>query len=217
MASITLSTVRTAIRERGDFPRSKLHTDAFIDREIQAAWTALHRVVEEVHEGFWDKESTLSTVAGQAYVALPADFRKLKAVDRLDGTEYLPLRPLSIGDRHRYGQTRDEPEAFRLTERGLDLFPTPIAVYTLRVIYSRKVTALGAAAVEVDEEWQDFVIWKAIVALAASQERPTGEYEREMQRAEMAIRSGASGRNQTEPEYLILREYGSPWDWGGGW
>lgn len=211
MATITLSSVRTAIRERGDFPRSRKFTDDFIDREAQAAWTALHRIVEEVHEGYFDKEGSLSTVADQAYVALPADFRKLKGLDILDSGEYAELRQLSIGDRHRYGAEADKPHAYRLTERGIDLYPTPNAVYTLRVIYARKVTALSASEVTVDEEWQDYVIWKAIIAIAASQERPTGEYEREMGRAEMAIRGGASGRRQAEPEYVPLREYGPDW------
>lgn len=216
MASITLTSVRAAIRERGDFPASKKFTSDFVDREAQAAWTALHRVVEEVHEGWWDKEGTLATVANQAYVLLPADCRKVKGVDILDGTEYRELRQLSIGERHRYGQTADEPDAYRLTERGIDLYPTPNAVYTLRLIYARKVLPLSAVAVEVDEEWQDFVVWKAIIAIAASQERPTTEYEREMQRAEAAIRAGASGRRQAEPEYLVLREYAPDW-WRGGY
>jgi hypothetical protein len=213
MASITSSTVETAVRERGDFPASKKFTSSFVQREIQAAWTALHRIVEEVHEGYFDKSGTVSTVANQAYVALPTDFRHLKGVDRLDSGEYVPLRQISIAERNRYGQTADEPEAFRLTERGLDLFPTPDAVYTLRVTYARKVTALGASAVEVDEEWQDYVIWTAIVAIATAQERPITEYVRQQQQAEAAIRGGASGRRQSEPEYLVLREYPPDWGW----
>lgn len=216
MASITLSTVRTAIRERGDFPLGKKFSNDFVDREAQAAWTALHRVVEEVHEGWFDKEAQASTVANQAYVPLAgalADVRRVKGIDLLDDGEWRPLNRLAIGARHRYGRAADEPDAYRLTERGIDLFPTPNAVYTLRVTYARKVVPLSAVAVEVDEEWQDFVIWKAIIAIAASQERATGEYEREMARAELAIRGGASGRDQQEPEYLVLREYSSPWDW----
>jgi hypothetical protein len=211
MALITLTTVRGIVRKRGDFQRSKVYTDDYLDDEIQAAWSACHRVVEEVHEGFFDREGTVSTVASRAWVALPTDCRKVKGIDLLDGTEYRELRQLPIGARHQYGQATDEPDAYRLTERGVDLFPTPNAVYTLRVTYGRKVMPLSGAGVEVDEEWQDFVVWKAIVAIATSQERSTGEYERQMDRAEMAIRSGASGRRQQEPEYLILREYGPTW------
>ncbi len=215
MASITLSSVRTAVRERGDYPLSRKFSNDFLDREIQPAWTALHRIVEEVHQGWFDKEGTVPTVANQAYVALPTDCRVVKGVDLLDGNEYRPLRRLTPGARHEYGRTADEPCAYRLTERGIDLAPTPNAIYTLRVVYARKVVALSASAVEVDEEWQDFVVWKAIIAIAASQERPTGEYEREMQRAEMAIRAGAAARDQHEPEYLVLREYPPDWLWDG--
>lgn len=215
MTSITLTSVRAAIRERGDFKRSQKFTDDFIDREAQAAWTALHRVVEDVHEGWWDREATASTVADQAYVPLSGtlvDVRKVKGVDLLDGTSYRPLRRLSSGERRRYSAETGEPEGFTLTERGIDLSPTPDAAYTLRVVYSRKVRPLSAVAVEVDEEWQDFVVWKAIIAIATSQERSTGEYQMELEKAERAIRGGASGRNQQEPEYLLLREYAPDWD-----
>ena len=212
MASITLSSVRTAVRERGDLPLSRKFSNDFVDREIQSAWTALHRLKEEVHEGYWDKEGTVTTTASVKFVALPADCKWVKGVDILDGTEYRELRQIAIGERNRYGQSTDMPDAYRLTERGIDLFPTPNAVYTLRVTYSRKVTALGASAVEVDEEEQDYVVWSAILKVAPSEERPMNDYQAMVDSAEAAIRTGASGRRQQEPEYLVLRDYAPHWE-----
>jgi hypothetical protein len=211
MASITLTTVRAAVRELGDFPLSPKFSNDFVDREIQTAWTALHRLVEKVNEGYWDKSGTTPTVASQAYAALPSDCWKVKGVDILDGTEYRELRQIAIGERNRYGQTTDKPDAYRLTERGIDLFPTPNAVFTLRVTYARKVTTLAGTAVTVDEEWHDFVVWSAILKISASEERPTGDYQAAIDRASMAIADSATGRRQAEPEYVILREYAPDW------
>lgn len=213
MASVTLTTMRTAVRELGDFPLSRKFSNDFVDREIQRSWTALHRIVEDVNEGYFDKEATAPTVANQAYVALTstlADVRRVKGVDVLDG-EYRALDQISIAERNRYSATnRDIPCAYRLSERGIELYPTPGAIYTLRVMYARKVTALGASAVEIDEDWQDYVIWSTITKLATTEERPTGDYERRAAEAEQAIRGGHD-RRRAEPEYLPLREYLPDW------
>lgn len=211
MASLTLTSVRAAVRERGDLPLSRKFSNDFLDREIQSSWTALHRLVEDVNEGYYDKSGNVSTVANQAYIALPADCRRVKGVDIVISGEPRELDQVGIAERNAYGQTAAEPLAYRLTERGIDLFPTPNAIYTLRITYSRKVTALGASTVEVDEEWQDYVVWSAILKVAPSEERPMNDYQAMVAQAEAAIRAGASGRRRQEPEYLVMRDYAPNW------
>lgn len=213
MTAITLTSVRDAVRQRGDLPLSRKFTNDFLDREIQASWTALHRLVERVNEGHFDRDATVATVANQAYVAPPVDARKIKGVDILDGGEYVELVQVGLGERSRFGQSADQPVAYRLTERGIDLYPTPNAVYTLRVTYARRVSPLSAVAVEVDEEWQDYVVWSSIMRVAPSEERPMNDYAAMVAAAEAAIKEGAGGRRQQEPEYLVLREYAP--NWGG--
>lgn len=212
MASVTLSSVRSLVRLRGDYPLSRKFTDAYVDGEIQIAWTALHRLVESVRQGWFDKDGTAATVANQAYVGLPADCRIVKGVDILDsGSQYVELMQVGLSDRNRYSATTDQPAAYRLSERGIELYPTPNAIYTLRITYARKVTALSGTPVTVDEEWQDYVIWSAILRIAPSEERPMNDYAAMVQQAENAIRNSAGERRQQEPEYIPLREYAPEW------
>lgn len=215
MASVTLASILATVRVRGDFPSSPKFSDTNVGVEIQTAWAELHELIEECNEGYWDKEGTVPTVANQAYVALPADAWKVKGVDILDGTEYAELAQVAIGQRNRYGQTKDQPVAYRLSERGIELYPTPNAIYTLRVTYARVVTVLGSA-VTIPNDWHDFVIWSAILKLSTSEERPTGDYQNAIDRARARIVAGASGRKQAEPEYLPLCEVGADggWWWG---
>lgn len=213
MATVTLASIRTTVRERADIPQSRKFTDAYVDAEIQTAWAELHELIEDENEGYWDKDTTVATVANQAYVALPADCWKVKGIDILDGGEYRELRQIQIGERNRYGSTTDEPDAYRLTERGADLFPTPNAVYTLRVTYARVVTPLSGSSVTVPNEWHDYVIWSTIIKISTSEERPTDGYETQLAKAVARITKGVSKRRQQEPEYLVLREAGPDWRW----
>jgi hypothetical protein len=214
VTAYTLTTLTTAVRDRGDLPLSRKFTDAFVQREIQTAWTELHRLIDRANEGWFDTEGSVSTVANQAYVALPATCRLVKGVDFLDGSDYRELRQVPIGVRNRWATSdRGEPEAYRLTERGIDLYPTPGAVYTLRVTFSRKVVALSGASQELDDEWWDYVIWSAILKIGTSEERPVGDYINARDTALSGVLASVTGRKQAEPEYLVLREY----DELGGW
>lgn len=215
MPSYTLTSMRTAVRERGDLPLVRKFSNAFIDREIQGSWAALHRVIETANEGYWDTSSTVTTTSGIAFVALPATAWKVKGLDVLIGGDYREVRQVPTGVRNHWSVAdRGEPQAYRLTERGIDLFPTPGAAYTLRVTFARKVVALGGTAVDIDEEWADFVVWSTILKVSTSEERPTGDYIRARDVALEGVLAGVSGRKQAEPEYLILREVD---ELGGGW
>lgn len=212
MSSITLASIRSTVRLRGDLPLSRKFTDPYLNTEIQTSWADLHELIEDVNEGYWDKDAEVTTTASVRFVALPVDCWKVKGVDILDGGEFRELRQIAVGERNRYGQTADMPDAYRLTERGVDLYPMPNTVYTLRITYARVVTPLSESSpVTMPNEWHDYVIWSAILRIATSEERPLNDYASMLDLAMKRITRGASQRRQQEPEYLVLRE--RPADW----
>lgn len=214
MSSVTLASLRTVVRTRGDFPTSAKHTSTFLDLELQTSWAELHELIEDCNEGFWDTSSTTPTIANQAYVALPVAAWKIKGVDILDGAEYSELAQVGTSDRNRFGSTTDQPRAYRLTERGIDLFPTPNAVYTIRITYARVVTALSeSTATTIPNDWQDYVAWSTILKLNTTERRDSSESMAMVQATRARIIAGASKRRQQEPEYIPLRERAPDW-WG---
>lgn len=213
MSSFTLASIRSLVRLRGDVPAGRKFTNDYVNAEVQVSWADLHELIEETNEGFFDKTDTVTTTASTAYVALLSDCWKVKAIDILDGGEWRELRQIGIGERNRYGVTADCPDAYRLTERGIDLFPTPNAAFTLRVTYARTVTPLSEATpVTMPNEWRDYVVWSAILRIATSEERPIGDYANLLEQAKIRINRAASKRRQQEPEYLILREHRPEWE-----
>jgi len=207
MASIDRETLRGSIRFLGDFQNVRRFPDADLNREIQRKFDRFWSIVDDANEGWWDTEGTVTTVSGQAYIALPTDAKTVKAVDRLDGTEHREMAQVGINARNRYGSTQGEPVAYRLSARGLELLPTPNAAYTLRVIYTPKPATLDEnTAREWYEGWEEFIINAVIVELKAREGMPLGDFVGKLDMAEKALRASASKRKQQEPEYLVLRE-----------
>jgi hypothetical protein len=206
VANETLATIRDKVRKRGDYPTSAVFTDAYVNTEIQASWAELYELVDDVSEGWWDTTGTVVTVDAQAYVALPADCWRVKGVDLLVGSEYVAMRQIGTGDRNRFGASTARPVAYRTTARGLDLFPTPNGVYTIRVTYAPVAPALieGTERNYINH-WDEYIIVSTLLKLDEREERETASRINALDRVAFRIRSSATKRRQAEPEYLNLR------------
>lgn len=208
MTAISRATLRSMIRSRGDYTNTRRFTNDHINTEIQTAFNHFWRIVAETHQGWWDKDNTVSTVASQAYVALPTDAKTVRGIDRLEGGEYIEMTQVGLNERNRYGSSTFKPIAYRLSSRGVELYPTPDAAYTLRVTYTPKPATLDEDTErEWYDGWEDYVIEKALLELDSRDGKPLNDRLIKLQAAEAALRASASDRRQQEPEYLRLREY----------
>lgn len=212
MAALTLADIRGTVRFRGDFRNTVRFPDANVNAEIQASFAEFYELVADTNEGYWDTDGTVSTTASVLFVALPADAWRIRGVDRLDNGEPVEMAQIGISERNRYGINAGQPRAYRLTARGADLFPTPDAVYTLRVTYTPRAPALDDSTPrEYYNGWEEFVIYSALIRLAENEERDTTEWQNRVDRQAARIKGGASQRKAAEPEYIPLREgYGDP-------
>jgi hypothetical protein len=217
MTAITRATMRDTIRSRGDYTNVRRFPSTYLNTEMQTSFNHFWRIVEEAHQGWWDKDSTVTTVNAQAYIALPSDAKTLKGLDRLDGSEYEELAQIQINDRNRFGSSRAKPLAYRLSSRGIELYPTPNGIYTLRATYTPKPPTLDESTpYEWYDGWEDFVIEKTLLELDSREGKPLNERMIKLDAAEKALRASSNARRQAEPEYLILREYSDIDPYGDG-
>ncbi len=216
MASVSRATIRETIRFLGDFKNVRRFANADLNTEIQRKFDRVWAIVDEANEGWWDTEGTVTTVASTAYRALPTTAKTVKGVDILDGGEYKELAQVGLSARNRYGTSTGRPVAYRLSSRGLELYPTPNAVYTLRVTFTPKPDTLDESTErEWYEAWEEYIIAGVIVELKTREGMPLGDFLTRFDAAEKALRASTSRRRQQEPEYLVLREHGSdPYDDG---
>lgn len=208
MSAITLATLRDTVRFRGDYQNVRKFSDANLNIEIQQSFGEFYELVADTNEGFWDTSATVATTANTTYVALPTDAWRVQGVDRLDGGDYVELQQVSVSERNRFGSSATgEPSIYRLTARGIELLPTPDAIYTLRVLYTPLAPALTESQPrEWYNGWEDYVVTATLLRLDQREQRPLADRLAILERAKQRIISGASKRKQQEPEYLNLRE-----------
>lgn len=208
MSALSRATIRQMIRDRGDYTNTRKFTNTYLDTEIQTAFNRFWGIVDEAHQGWWDTEGTSPTVTGTAYAALPADAKAVKAIDRLDGSDYVPLDQISISERNKYSSSSGVPIAYWLSARGIELRPTPDAIYTLRVLYTPKPATLDESTPrEWYDGWEDFIIAKVLMECAKRDKTIGQDHFAALDAAEKALRASTSARRQQEPEYLNLREH----------
>lgn len=207
--SKTLAELITILRFRGDLRNTVRFPDTNLGGELQAAFARGYAIVVKQNSGFFDTTANASTAAGTAFVALPVGPPVcwiVRAVDRLEGTDYVPVPRIGIKDRNRYGSTRGKPVAHRLTAQGIDLYPTPDAIYTLRVTYTPVAPTLDTTAREFYNSWEEYAISGALVRLYKNQGRDASIWERDLAAAELQIVEDAAQRDDSGPEYLNLHD-----------
>lgn len=207
MAVKTTASVRDAIRFRGDFRNTKRFPDANITVEMQASFTELYQAIAKENEGFFDVYGTVTTTANVDFVALPANTWLVRAIDLLEsnGQRFTEMRAVGIKDRNRYSLIPGRPEAYRLTARGADIYPTPDGVYTLRVLNTPSAPTMGDTF-DFYNGWEEYVIYATILRLALNEEADRAPWIAERDRARAIAITGANGRRSQSPQLLPLFE-----------
>lgn len=205
----SLADIISIVRFRGDMRSTLRFPDANLTHEIQASWAELYQLIAQVNQGYWDTTGTIDTTPDFDFIPAPSATWIIRKVSRLDGNEYVPMDQIGVDEIDNFSSNNGRPVAFRPTERGIDVYPTPDAIYTIRFVYTPLAPQLSEAR-EFGNGWEEFVIFGALIRLAANSERNITDWERQLEKARVVITGGASQRKAQEPDYIPIRE--SMWD-----
>ena len=217
MDAVTPEQLRNMIRFRGDYQNIRKFPNADLDKEMQVAFGKFYQIVADSHQGWWDTFAAAATVDEQAYVAMPSGCWRVQAIDILDGGEYRGLSQVGLEHRNRFGTTSTKPEAYRLSSRGAELYATPDAVYTLRVLYTPVAPQLMTSQPrEWYNGWHEYILESTLTVLDRREGKGVQERIAAIAAIEKSVKDGAGQRRQQEPEYLDLREGSSKGPWHEG-
>lgn len=204
MTAITLATFRSRMRTLGDYPNSSVFTDAFLNDQINDAVGQYVDLLDSTWEGYRDTLTTLVTVASTATVSLPADFHRARAVDILVDGRYAPLRRLTLRQTYGYDIQNARPVGYMLRGALIECFPTPDAIYTIRLRYTPAATVMSSDSdsIDIPNGWENFIVHTALLKLDEREGRDLGERMAVIERYRLRIQAAAEDRDVAEPEYI---------------
>lgn len=214
MTAITLATLRTRARQLGDYENSTVFTDAVMTPWVNEAIGDYFDILDEHFDGYRDTTGSLSTTAGAANVALPAGMLKLRSVEIQIGGRYQMLRRFQPGGQSLgYDESTGQPVGYLHVGTSLELFPTPDAVYPMRLRYVPEMTPLAADgdSIDVPNGWEGFIVHSILLRCDQREERPLSDRLAAIDRYRSRIVRASQNRNTAEPVYLPMPWEGSSW------
>lgn len=208
MATVTLTTLRTRVRERADMVGSSFVADAAtgLDAWINEAHQRLHgMLVDALGEEYISSTSAFTTSSSSDY-PLPSGFYKLFGVD----LEYHGImRSLTRYERPERNVFRElRPEAlprYALVGSNLRLYPVPAAGLTGSILYAPEATLLvsGSDSVTYPNGWEKFIVIDAAIQALLKEESSVTALVAERERIEREIRDAKEARDMATPKRVV--------------
>lgn len=221
MASVTLATLRTRVRERADMVGSSFVGDTAtgLDSWINEGHQKLHgMLVEAMGEEYVSTSTALNTVAGTSTYALPAGFYKLYGIDLTYQGDTYALQPYMRAERAAYQQeewTLRGPPRYSLVGGNLKLQPTPQSVMAGTIFYAPEATVLasGTDAVNYPNGWEKYVVLYAAIQALLKEESSVNALKQELAEVEREIERAKESRDFAFPKSVVDIDMVDPWGW----
>jgi len=222
MASVTLTTLRTRVRERADMVGSSFVADAAtgLDAWINEGVQRLHgMLVDAMGEEYVSSSAALTTVVNQSDYALPTGFFKLYGVDYITRGETHSLVPYMRSERNIYKQPRLSPRGpprYSLVGSNLRLLPAPQEVTTGAILFAPEATALVNAsdAVNFPNGWERYVVLYAAIQALLKEESSASGLKQELAEVEKEIERTKEMRDLAMPKQVVdmdAVDFRAPW------
>lgn len=216
MAAVTLTTLRSRVRERADMVNSTFLTDTAdsMDALINEAAQELHELlVLNYGEDYAVASASTSTVAGTSAYALPADFMKLLGVDLVMGAdEVYDLQRFNFKERNVYRGASVwgglSLPRYHVEGSNVRLYPTPSGTYNLTFWYVPAIALLVDGTDEVDfpNGWERYLVLLAAIKALHKEETDTRDLERELGAMKMQLIAVTESRDAGTPKQAVDQE-----------
>ena len=218
--TVTLSTLRSEFRARGDYNRSAVFSDSVVNGYINRAAAKLYDLLTQTQLDYYTTTTELSTVADTESVALPADFYKLRGLDYKQATnEFIALKKMQLKERNRWripSTTVYGPlYRYRIQAGNIILSPVPTGVDTLRLLYVPHYVDFTGDSDTFDtiNDYDDLIVERALLYADQREQRPLQERLAMIGKLEQEVKDAADGRDSSEPEYLADVADELEWGW----
>lgn len=216
MASVTLTTLRTRVRERADMVGSSFVADSAtgLDAWINEANQKLHgMLVEALGEEYVSSTSNFTTAGTD--ISVPTGFFKLYGVD----LDYQGLRrslmPYVRNERNLYREANNSVPRYALIGSAIRLYPVPESGLTGTILYAPEATVLVNAsdAVNYPNGWERFIVLDAAIQALLKEESDVRGLMAERNAVVTEIEQAKENRDLAMPKRVTDVAYLDPEFW----
>ena len=220
--SVSLTTLRTRVRERADMVGSSFVADSAtgLDAWIVEGWQQLHaRMVDALGDEYVESQASFSTVAQQSDYTLPADFFKLYGIDLLVAGRNRTLKPWTRSARNSLNAVNPTWHTFpqyRVTGQNLRLFPLPQVVMTGTIYYAPQASALAnpGDTINPPNGWETYVVLYAAIQALMKEESDVKPLREELARMEAELARMKDDRDAAFPHQAVdMDAVNLDWRW----
>lgn len=220
--TVTLSSLRTQVRQRCDMVGSNFVTDSELNGYINASARELYDLLVRVYgEDYYLSSYSLSTVSGTDEYDLPATFYKLRGVDaQINGSDWETLKKFNFNERNNWQNVAGWTSAglpnvrYRIYGNKIRFSPAPLAVHSVKLWYIPSLTALSLDADTFDgiNGWEEYVVVDAAIKCLQKEESDVSILLAQKEALKQRIENSAENRDAGEPE-RITDIYAPDYDW----
>lgn len=203
--TVTLSSLRSQVRQRADMVNSTFVSDAEVNQYINNSVAELYDIlIQKFGNEYNITSSNITTVAGTDTYNLPSDFYKLVGVDLLvSGTDYVSLLPFMFIERNRWNGTTARTAfgvsglRYHLIGSTVRFVPMPDAAQTIKLWYIPYISELGNDAATLDgvNGYEEYVIIDAAIKCLQKEESDVTVLALQKQAMLQRIESAAENRD----------------------
>lgn len=214
MATVTLSDLRTRVRQRANMENSTFVTNAELNVYINQAIADLRdKMISKVGEDYFADEELYSLQSNVDTYALPNDFYKILYVEvKGDDGYYYKMRRFEVSERN-FGASPINyyiPD-IRYRLRGNNIVFTPqnlIGGREVRMTYVPIPTelSLNTDTLQGYNGWETYVIVYAARMALVKEESDTSQLDAELLRLDGRMESMSDNRDQAEPARIYDNE-----------
>ena len=202
--AVTVATIRTNAKAFADMEKSKLVSDTLWLNFINKGYKRLYDLLVSKFEDYYVGDPTAFTVvSGASSYSLPADFYKLRGVDRdIGGGEYVEIFPFNFVDRNRKRlatrfRSIETRVRYRIVGNKLIFTPADLAPGSYQLWYVPRATDLTQDSDTVDgvNGWEEYIELDAAIKALIKEESDPSALMAERAKIEERIETMAANRD----------------------
>lgn len=228
--TMTVADIRDAARQRSDMVNSNFVKPAEWISYINFSWAELYDILVAKFEDYYSIQTILTVPSGTNSVALPADFYKMRGVDRAltnQSSEFYTIRPFTFEDRNNRRRSAlfrglYPTVRYRIFNNTLIFTPDDAADGVYRIWYIPKAVTINTDTQTIDgvNGWEEYIITDVAIKALQKEESDVSILMAQKQALLKRIEDMAGNRDAGETERvtdITVAGYDNPYFYRGGW